>query len=279
MELKKHIFPFISKSINLFFKNHLMSNAAEMAYFLVFAFFPLLMVVHASFSMALQNYDITKTFFYTMLPDIVETLVDTYIEHISSHSNLSFLFLGIVLTVFTLSNFMKSIKRAIRKLYKSDISTNPITEMVLSLIFSVLILAAFYGSLILLVLGRQIMIFLQNIFPYLNDMFIQSTLSTLFTAIIIFSVVSLIYYWLPNIKLKFSEILPGSAVTTVSWIVISWGFSFYMNNFSNYSLIYGSIGAFIILMLWIYISCIVLLCGAVINAVLYSRKSKERTIL
>lgn len=246
-----------------------------MAYFLVFAFFPLLMVVHASFSMALQNYNISNTFFYTMLPDMVESLVDSYVEHISTHSNLSFLFLGIILTIYTLSNFMKSIKRAVRKLYKSDTATNNLTEVVVSLVFSILILSAFYGSLILLVLGRQIMIYLQNIIPSLNDVLIHSTLSTLFTAVIIFSVVSLIYYWLPNVKLKFLQILPGSLITTVSWILISWGFSFYMNNFSNYSLIYGSIGAFIILMLWIYISCIVLLSGAVINAVIYLNKHND----
>ena len=273
MKDKIQTFDFINKSFSMFFKNNLLSNAAEMAYFLVFAFFPLLMVVHASFSMALQNFNIKNTFFYTILPDMVESLIDTYIEHISTHSNLSFLFLGIILTIFTLSNFMKSIKRAIRKLYKSETETNHLTEISVSLVFSVLILAAFYGSLILLVLGKQIIMFLQKIVPTISNLILQSALSIIFTSVIIFTVVSLIYYFLPNVKLRFLQILPGSITTTISWILISWGFSFYMNNFSSYSVIYGSIGAFIILMLWIYISCIVLLSGSVINATIYLKSN------
>lgn len=258
----------------MFFKNHLMSNAAEMAYFLVFAFFPLLMVIHASFSMVLQNFNIQKSFFYSLLPDVIEGLVDGYIEHISSHSNLSFLLLGIFLTVYTLSNFMKSMKRAVRKVYKSSSVLTPLAEIIVSLIFSVLILAAFYGSLILLVLGDYVLAFLNRIIPIFDSVFVQSVSGLIFTTLIIFAVISLLYFWLPNKKLKFKDIYPGAIISTAGWILVSVLFSFYMNNFSSYSLIYGSIGAFIMLMLWIYISCIVLLLGAVINAVIYNDKTQ-----
>ncbi len=262
----------------MFFKNHLLSSAAEMAYFLVFAFFPLLMVIHASFSMVLQNFDIKNTFFYNLLPDVIENLLDSYIEHISSHSNLSFLLLGIILTVYTLSNVMKSMKRAVRKVYKSSSSLTPFAEIIFSIIFSVLILAAFFGSLILLVLGGYILEFLNKIIPIFDNVLIQSILGLVFTTLIIFAVVSLLYFWLPNKKLKYSDIFPGAIIGTAGWIMVSLLFSFYMNNFSSYSLIYGSIGAFIILLLWIYISCIVLLLGAVVNAVIYSEKIQNRNM-
>ena len=119
---------FLYRCIRLFFQNDLTSAAAEMAYFLVFAFFPLLMVVHASLSMAIQGFDIENTFFYTLLPDALEDLVAAYIQYIGQNSNLSYLVLGIVLTVYTLTRFMKSAKRTVRRIFRSHGYAFPVTE-------------------------------------------------------------------------------------------------------------------------------------------------------
>lgn len=81
---------FLYRCVRLFFQNDLTSAAAEMAYFLVFAFFPLLMVVHASLSMAIQGFDIQNTFFYTLLPNALEELVDTYLQHIGNNATFPF---------------------------------------------------------------------------------------------------------------------------------------------------------------------------------------------
>ncbi|MGN1121839.1 MAG: YhjD/YihY/BrkB family envelope integrity protein, partial [Eubacteriales bacterium] len=105
----KDSFPY--RFLRLFIQSDVPAASAEMAYFLVFAFFPLLMVIHASLSMVIQGFDLEQTFFYSLLPNVIEELLDTYIEHISENSNISFLVLGIILTVYTLSKFMKSTKR------------------------------------------------------------------------------------------------------------------------------------------------------------------------
>ena len=248
-----------------------------MAYFLIFAFFPLLMVIHASFSMAISGFDIENTFFYSLLPNIIEDLLDSYIEHINANSNLSFLFLGIVLTVYTLTRFMKSMKRTVRKIYCSESYKNPLTEMLITVILSLLLIAAFFGSLVLLILGGQILIFLKKHFASINITGLKSLSRFLFTSAIIFSVVLAIYKIIPNVNHRLRCIVPGTLFTSASWVLVSGIFSFYMNNFSNYSVIYGSIGAFIILLIWIYMSCLILLIGSCINAVIYN-KSLEKSL-
>ena len=55
---------------------------------------------------------------------------------------------------------------------------------------------------------------------------------------------------------------------TVGWLIVSLGFSFYINNFSNYSKIYGGLGAVIVLMTWLYITSIILIIGGEINSVI-----------
>ena len=243
-----------------------------MAYYLVFAFFPLFMIIHASFSMVLSGFDIENTFLYSLLPDIIDEMLEVYIEHVSKNSNISFLFLGIILTVYTLSRFMKSTKRTIRKIYHSQNYRNPILETTVSVIFSLLIIASFYISLFLLILGGQLMKFIEQNIQSLNIIKIQTLSRFIFTLSIIFAVILLFYLWIPNIKQTLIDFIYGTTFSAFAWIIVSGAFSFYMDNFSNYSLIYGSIGAFIMLLLWIYISCLILLMGAVINAIIYQKR-------
>lgn len=249
-----------------------------MAYFLIFAFFPLLMVVHASLSMAIQGFDLEGTFFYTLLPHEIEALLDSYLDHVGENSNMSFLVLGIGLTIYTLSKFIKSVKRTIRRIYSSRGYAFPLAEWGISLVLSVLILVAFFVSLFLLILGGQILNLLQQTFPMLNMIRIQALSRVLFTAAVIYSVVTLFYFWIPNVRQRFRDIFPGTFFTSLAWVLVSGIFSFYMNNFANYSLIYGSIGAFIMLLLWIYVSCLILLLGAVINAARYTAKQNIGTL-
>lgn len=279
MKNKRSKISYIFDFFKIYFKNELPSSGAEMAYFLVFAFFPLLMVIYASFSLALQTFDITKTVIYSMLPSVVENLIDTYIEHINSYGNIYYLFLGIFLTLIPLSNVVRALKTSARKLYNSKPPKNIISEFVESVVLSLLVLAAFYVSLILLILGGNLLSLINRYIDLSFIMQYQSIIRFLFTLIIIYFIVTLVYYRLPNVKQKFSDVFPGSLLASLGWIIVSWLFSFYMNNFTSYSIIYGSIGAFIMLLLWIYISCIILLAGAVLNSMIYTHKYNIKTEL
>jgi membrane protein len=83
---------------------------------------------------------------------------------------------------------------------------------------------------------------------------------------------SLIYYWGPNIKHKWHWLLPGSVLAVFLWVVISLGFKLYVENLMYYNLVYGSITGVIVLMIWLYISGMVLLIGGELNAVLEATK-------
>ncbi len=73
----------------------------------------------------------------------------------------------------------------------------------------------------------------------------------------------LMYKYLPNLHLKFREVLPGALFATFGWLVTSILFSFfYVNNFGNYTKTYGSIGGVIVLLIWLYISSIIIIMAA-----------------
>jgi membrane protein len=79
---------------------------------------------------------------------------------------------------------------------------------------------------------------------------------------------ALIYYLAPNVKERFRFISPGSVIAAVLLAAASLGFAVYANNFANYDATYGSIGAVILLMLWLYIAGLVILVGSVLNVLL-----------
>ena len=77
-----------------------------------------------------------------------------------------------------------------------------------------------------------------------------------------------------NYKYSIKMIFPGSLFSAAGWIIISLAFSYYVKHFNNYTMIYGSIGGIIVLLLWLYWSTGILLLGSALNAVLISEKKK-----
>jgi membrane protein len=89
---------------------------------------------------------------------------------------------------------------------------------------------------------------------------------------LILLVVATLYRVLPNVEQRFRLVSPGSVATVVAWAVASMGFSVYVGHFGNYDVVYGSLGGVIVLLLWMWISALVLIVGAEINVVLGRRR-------
>lgn len=85
---------------------------------------------------------------------------------------------------------------------------------------------------------------------------------------------AILYYALPDVEQSFRFITPGSFAGVVVWVLASWGFSLYVGHFGSYEATYGSLGGIIVMLLWMWISSLVLLVGAEVNAVI-EHKSPE----
>jgi membrane protein len=89
-------------------------------------------------------------------------------------------------------------------------------------------------------------------------------------------VYAVVYYAAPNVEVpRFQFITPGAVVGVVAWILASGGFFFYVSNFSSYSATYGAFAAVVILLVWLWLTNVVLLLGAELNAVIELRRSPE----
>jgi hypothetical protein len=77
---------------------------------------------------------------------------------------------------------------------------------------------------------------------------------------------SALYRFAPTLKLSWREIIPGAVTATGAWVAVSLAFSYYVNNFGSYDKTYGSIGAAIVLLVWMYANGFVILVGGEVNA-------------
>jgi membrane protein len=150
-----------------------------------------------------------------------------------------------------------------------------VTALMLSLLFIVLVIGAFS----LIVLGGVIQEWLGTRLGF------SGTLLTFFAVfrwiVIVLALLlgfAMIYRYAPNVEQKFMFITPGSIFGVTLLTIVSLGFAIYTRNFADYNATYGSIGAVIILMLWLYIAGLVILIGSEINALLehYSSKGKRK---
>jgi len=246
-------------------------HAAAMAYYFMFALFPFFL-----FLITLIGYlPIPKLLEYmleqasTMLPSQAFTLIQDNIRSLFMNKKQGLLSIGFLLALWASSNAIVSVMDAMNKLYEVK-EGRPFWKVRLVAIGLVIGLSLlFLLALVLLMFGTKIgdvvadMINFGSVFRIAWDLMLVPVI-----LILLVLALALTYYFTPDVEHKWIWISPGAVIAIPAWICMSLGFSFYINNFGSYDKTYGSIGAVIVLLLWLYLSGFVILIGAVVNSVI-----------
>ena len=239
--------------------------AAELSYFLLFSMFPLLMFVNS----ILARLDISIegiTPVLEMLPRTLRQLITTYLNQLSGTPSFSPMLIGIGLTLYFLSRAVRSMMRTVNDIYHVEVSRGMVKDVLISLGITAGFLVSVVCSFVLVVAGRALIRLLPQIVP-VPQAVLDATHDASFWVMIAFIFLFLMLFncVVPNLHLKFREVWPGALFSLVAWILVSWVFSFYVDNMARYSVLYGSLAAIIVLMLWLYIVSIILLMGPQLN--------------
>ena len=268
---------FVRRLVEICFLDHLGTGAAALSYYLLFSFFPITMVIYATLAMVHIDVDAMDKIFTVLMPEQVADIIHAFFQHLSMQDNVTFLILGIALTLFTMTRYMQAMKEKISEIFQDAGERHGLLELGVSILLSIIMLVTFYLTLFLLMTGESLFDFLGR-YIYLSDIFIRLWLffRYILIAACIFVVLGCVFQLLPGIRQKLRHILPGTIFAMLSWFVISLGFSYYMDHFANYSIIYGSIGALIIMLLWFYLTNMLILIGFAINSINYEKRTKGR---
>ena len=271
------------KLVKSIIKNDFYGMAAEMGFMLVVGIFPFMLFLMAIFGwMGNRSYlDSILHVLSNIMPTQAMNLLKSVLEEtmIFDHGQLLAI-IGITTTIVLSTNVvLKGLNRA----YKVEETRNFIYTRILSFLMVFVNVLVMFLTINIIIFGKVIIMFLVTHFGMSKG--IAITILTLrwpvaFLALYLMAFLS--YYILPDLRgnesFKRKSALPGTLFFTTFWLVGSWGFSIYVNNLSTYNLVYGTIGAFFILMVWLYYTSILLLIGGEINSQVYNQlehKSRE----
>ncbi|MFD2923796.1 YihY/virulence factor BrkB family protein [Halobacillus naozhouensis] len=183
--------------------------------------------------------------------------------------------IGIIGTLWTASSGVNAFIQSSNIAYNVEETRSFIKVRFLSILLTLGMIIAIVVALTLPIFGDVIIGFLTSSLGLPGQTVILFQILRWAIAILVMSAVLVaLYHIAPNKSLPFKEILPGAIITAVLWQLISLAFSFYVSNFGNYSATYGSLGGVIILMLWFFITGIILMIGAEINVIHHRRKQR-----
>lgn len=242
------------------------SRAATVAFYFSFAFFPLLLFLISFFGFVLDNSTDLRSelFIYLrqLMPPSAYELVQTTIFEVIAGSSGATLTVGLIITLWSASAGVDSLRIALNGVYDLKETRARWKTFLLAILLTICIGILISVALGLIFYGSQA---LGKILPF-SFPFLLRLLGWIVSLVALLLAFTLFYSVLPDHK-DWKWVTPGAIIGILLWILLSAAFQMYLEYFDTYSAMYGSLGAMIILMLWLYLTALVILVGAIINVI------------
>ena len=251
--------------------------SANLSYYFILSLFPMLIV-----ALALTPYfKIDQQFLLEKIQNFAPGDLGNYlfdmISEVLNNKNNTIITVGIVFTLWSASSGIYGIIIAFNNAFRVRDGRIWIVTKLISVVITALFLVGMFVVLALVVFGKQLTYLLFHKFNLDEGFYnLWSVLNYSFPILFTFIVFVFLYIMGPNLKLKAISILPGSIFATVSWTLVSRLFGYYIDHFSSYIKTYGTIGAFMAFIIWLYITGYILIIGAEINAIFHNYKVEHR---
>jgi membrane protein len=262
--------------------DELLDRAAALSYYFLFSIFPALLFVTTLLSLLSVRHVIRQLMNYAgeVLPsDAVSIVRVTLREGLRNSGHRGLASIGAALSLWIGSAGLASVMTALNVVY-AVADNRPwwkrrMIAVLLTAAFSVFLIV----SLILMMLGGKAGDALGKVFDLTPAFVVAWHALTLLVAVgLVLTGIALIYYFAPAGKREWRSVMPGTVVATTLWLIASFGLRLYVAYFANYNVIYGSIGGLILLLLWLYLTSVVLLFGAVVNAVIEHAAGRQHSL-
>lgn len=243
--------------------------AAQSAYYLMLSAIPFIMILLsvAQFFIPIEKAEIHIP---TMLSPELRSFFDGVMSEIFEKPGFSLISASAAAILWSASRGFSAIERGVKKVYGIREKKFFVADVLRSFLYTIIFTATVALFLGILVFGKAVLVVAKKYIPHLgiNTAFLKYAVF-LAASVLFFTV---LYAGFSGKKMRIANHLPGAVFTGGGWILFSYIFSIYINNFSNYSRIYGSLTAIVLMMLWIYFCMIILLYGAELNIIIFERK-------
>lgn len=277
MKIKSSDYPtFLKEFIARFNQDKVPQVGAQLAYYLLMSLFPLVIFILSLLSFtSLGQANSLERLLSAMPRDTAQLLYPILLDLVSNRSG-SILGLSLVLALWSGSSGINNLINAMDVAYDIENARKKLLRRIISVGYTILLAIVIVVTLAAQVFGDQL---IQTIVSNAPSLAFLSQLWLVFQYILPLLVIilslAMLYKWGPgfpqNKFITSGEALLGASLAGVLWTIASAGFGFYVSQFGNYSKTYGSLGGVIVLMLWLYLSSVIIMAGAEFIATYISR--------
>lgn len=254
-----------------FYKDNCLGMAAQLAYYFFFGLFPALLVL-----LAIASYfpvDSLIDDMFAMLGGFVPaealTIITDQIKKISDGQQGGLLTLGMLTALWSSSAAMTSVIDTLNSAYDIEEGRAWWKVRLIAIALTIGVAMFILVSFLLILIGPRVAEFIATR-TFLGSGFVWTW--TILQWPLVFALaasgIAIVYYYAPDAEQDWVWLTPGSIFATTLWLIASLGFKYYVGSVGKYTEVYGAIGGVMVLMLWFYISGLVLLLGAEMNAVI-----------
>ncbi|GAE94408.1 ribonuclease BN [Gracilibacillus boraciitolerans JCM 21714] len=254
--------------------------AAQLSYFFLLSLFPFMIFLVTLIGYLPFNDIDVMNFVSTYAPNEIMNLLNDNLTQIMHNRNSGLLSISIIGTLWSASNGINALIRSFNKAYDIEEDRSFIVTRGISIVLTIAMLLVIIIAFVLPIFGRMIGVYLFSLLG-LSDGFLQwwNTLRWVISSVVFFLVLIVLYRLAPSKKVYFKHVYIGAIFATIFWQLASLAFSYYVSSMGNYSATYGSLGGVIILMIWFYLSGIIIITGGEINAEIERKQHDKKTIV
>lgn len=248
-------------------------RSAGLTYYLVFAIFPSILSIVSLLGVLHLPLISLRGDVAAFLPEDVITLLNITLVHMTAYANNTILTFGLVFALWFPFRAVKNLTAEVADIYADE---SPKRHLLRVFVLYLIMLVFIPLMVILLIIGENVLSFTAQFLPITAEFIrLWNRLRFLPIAVGLMSLTSAVYALSPSVRPGWRYVVPGALLSTSFWMLFSLLFAHYVDNIGKYSVVYGSIGAIIVFLIWLNWSMTAFLTGAVFNQALREAAKKE----
>ncbi len=271
--------PVLIYSVKALMRRYTIDNltqlGGQLAYFAILSLFPFLILLNQMISMLEPGFEALSGSFYDLIPPDIAAIIKAYLLHLESAESTGVFTIGVLMTIWLSSKSVISLLFSLDKAFRS---AKPLSlpKKLIGYAFTTLLLLLIFVSLIFSSVSETLFEQISRFFEISNDWsillkMIRWNIPIAFTIVILM----VLYRIIAPRDFAKKNLLIGASFSVCLLMPMSAFLSYYTANFGNYSVIYGSLGAIIILLLFLYWSGIIIVLGGELAHILEMRRIKN----
>ena len=259
-----------------YLRHNVGAQSAALAFYLLFMLFPFLIFLSALLGLLQLDVAGILRALGEFLPAQVVDVVEVYLTYVGSSPSPQLLVFGLVFSIYFPMRATNALMRSVRTAYHLG-PAHGVVQMLKTLVYTVLLIATIALTLVLMSVSDRLLAYCVANFGL--PVFIAELWAKLrfpLAAVVGYFALFLLYALAQDSRQPWRNIWPGTLAALTAWMGLSWLYAWYVEHIAHYSLLYGSIGTVIVLLIWLNLSATALIMGAELNGTLISLRKEPR---